>query len=265
MDDQVVGRTQLPSSGWPSEELHHELVGRVVVHLVGLAGLLEPSVVDDGQAVGHLHASSCRGDQHGGHRDLLVELASQTRSSWRTWASRAPKARPARGARARWPGPPPGHPLALASESWEGSVGQVVDLHQVEQLVEPGAISPWGAWDLQPEGHVRRRSGGERGVVLEAEADAALTGRDVGHVPSVDLDRARVGDSRPATMRSRWTCHRRSRPSRRSGAVGDIERDAVEGGDAPKRLVTDLTVMAMDGSSVLFGSVGGHDARTPAR
>ena len=90
----------------------------------------------------------------------------------------------------RWRWPP---------ESCDGQpVGELLEVHQLEQLVDPGADLGLGPLaDLEAERDVAAtRHVLERGVVLEHEADVALLRRQVGGVDALDLDRAGVGVAR---------------------------------------------------------------------
>ena len=79
------------------------------------------------------------------------------------------------------------------------------EVHQLEQLVDPGSISAFGPLaDLQAEGDVlRHRHVLEGGVVLEDEADVALLRRQVGGLLALDVTVPASADSRPAMIRSR--------------------------------------------------------------
>ena len=59
-----------------AEEAHHEVVGRLVVELVGRADLLDPAVVDHHDLVGDLEGLLLVvGDEDGGHVHLVVQPA----------------------------------------------------------------------------------------------------------------------------------------------------------------------------------------------
>ena len=91
-------------------------------------------------------------------------------------------------------GPGQGHALALAARELGGvALAQVGQPDQLEQLVDPGLDLGLGPLaDLEPEGHVAPdREVAEGGVVLEAEADAAVAGRRRGQVLALDLARSR--------------------------------------------------------------------------
>ena len=104
-------------------------------------------------------------------------------------------------------------------------------LDQVEQLVDPLADLGLGALaHLEPEGHVVADGEvAEGGVVLEAEADAPVAHRHVGHVLAVDLDRARVGRLEPGDDPQQGGLAAAARAEQRGErAGGDLEADVVE-------------------------------------
>src|SRR5664280_503455 len=107
----------------------------------------------------------------------------------------------------------------------------MVDLDQVEQLVDLGGDLRLGPLaDLQPERHVPADGEvTERGVVLEAESDAPLPGRNVGHVLPADLHRARVRGLQAGhdpEQRRLPTAARTQQRGERAG--GDMEAYVVE-------------------------------------
>ncbi len=98
------------------------------------------------------------------------------------------------------------HPLLLpARKRLRAAVGEGRHLDEVEEArdgaPDPGPGMPLG---LEPEGHVLGdREVGKQGVVLKHHPDVAPVRRGAGDVAPVERDPAAIGDTRPATMRSR--------------------------------------------------------------
>ena len=165
-----------------ADEAHHELVGRVVVEVVGAARLLDPALVHHDQLAGDVHRLLLVvGDEDRRHVHLVVEAAQpgaqvlahlgveRTEGLVEQQHLRLDRQRPGQG-----------HALALAAGELDGvALGEPVELHQLQQLVDAGGdlrLVPLA--DLQPEGDVlEHRHVLEGGVVLEDEADFALLGR----------------------------------------------------------------------------------------
>ena len=159
---------------------------------------------------------------------------SQRRSSLRTLASSAPNGSSssstrgstasARASATRWRWPP---------ESWRGiAVGEPVELHQLEQLVDASRGSrPRGGrcaarphaqaeGDVLEHGHVA-----EQRVVLEHEADLALAHVRVGGVLAVEAARCpRSAHSSPAMMRSSVVLPEPDGPSSATSSPGRTSR-----------------------------------------
>ena len=178
------------------EEGQHELVGRVVVHVRRRAHLLEAAVVDDGQAVGHLHGLLLVvGDQHRRHGQRVVQVAqpqAQLRAHLGVEGAEGLVEQQHLGLDGQGAGQ--GHALALAArELGRVALAEVGQAHQLEQLVHPGLDLGLGAVaDLEAEGHVApHREVAERRVVLEAEADAAAARRRVRSGPRPRCARCR--------------------------------------------------------------------------
>jgi hypothetical protein len=86
--------------------------------------------------------------------------------------------------------------------------------------------------DVVAHGHVL-----EGRVVLEHEADAALLRRDARDVVAVDLDRPRVGGLQAADDPQQRRLARATRAEQRGQrAVGDLERDVVQGDEVTEAL-----------------------------
>ena len=195
--DEVVRAHPLAvEAGRRAEEGQHELVGRVVVHVRRRAHLLEAAVVDDGQAVGHLHGLLLVvGDQHRGHGQRGVQVAqpqAQLRAHLRVERAEGLVEQQHLGLDGERAGE--GHALALATRELGGvALAEVGQADQLEQLVDARLDLGLGAVaDLEPEGHVApHRQVAERRVVLEAEADAAAARRRVRSGPRPRCARCR--------------------------------------------------------------------------
>ena len=153
-------------------------------------------MVDDGQAVGHLHGLLLVvGDQHGGHVQRVVQVAqpaAQLRAHLGVERAEGLVEQEDLGLDGERPGER--HALALAAGELRGvALGQVGQADQLEQLVDPRLDLGLGAApDLEAEGDVApHRQVAERRVVLEAEADAAVARRRVGQVLTLDAARCR--------------------------------------------------------------------------
>jgi len=138
--------------------------------------LLQAPLVDDGELVCHLHGFVLSWVTN----SVVTEICSwrsrsHERSSSRTWASRARTAHRGAGPWLDGQRPGQGHPLALAAgELRRVALGEMLDVHQLEQLVHPPADLGLGRRRTsRPNATLRRtlrwRNGG---VVLEAEPNA---------------------------------------------------------------------------------------------
>lgn len=199
VQDQVVRAYPLTvEPGCWTQKLHNELIGGMVVHLGRLADLFQPTFVNNGEAVRHLECLFLIvGDQDGGHGDLLVEFPEPDAELLSDLGVEGAKGfiqeeHPWLNGQ----GPSQSHALTLAAGKLGGvAVGQMTDAHQLEQLVDPVADLRLGPTTyLEAEGHVAAYGQvAKRGIVLEAEAHAALAHGDVGQILFIDLDRAGIG------------------------------------------------------------------------
>ncbi len=128
-----------------TEEAHHEVVGRVVVQLVGSTDLLDRAVVDDDDLVGDLHRLFLVvGDEHGGDVHLVVQPAqpvAQLLADLRVERTE----RLVEQQHLRLDGERAGqrHALPLAAgELRRVAVGELLEVHELEQLVDPRPWSP---------------------------------------------------------------------------------------------------------------------------
>ena len=141
VDGQVVRAHPLVvQAGGRAQEGEDELVGRVVVHVGGRAHLLEAAVVDDGQAVGHLHGLLLVvGHQHGGHVERVVQVAqplAQLGAHLGVEGAEGLVEQQHLGLDGQGAGQ--GHALALAARELRGvALAQVREADQLEQLVHP--------------------------------------------------------------------------------------------------------------------------------
>ena len=123
-----------------AQEGQHELVGRVVVHVGRRAHLLEAAVVDDGQAVGHLHGLLLVvGDQHRRHGQGVVQVAQpQAQLGAHLGVEGAEGLVEEQDLGLDGQGPGQGHALALAArELRRVALAEVGQADQLEQLVDP--------------------------------------------------------------------------------------------------------------------------------
>ena len=155
-------------------------------------------MVDDGQAVGHLHGLLLVvGHQHRGDGQGGVQVAQpQAELGAHLGVERAEGLVEQQHLGLNGQRPGQGHALALAArELRRVALAEVGQAHQLEQLVDAGLDLGLGAVaDLEPEGHVAPHGEvAERRVVLEAEPDAAAARRRVGQVLALNADDAAVG------------------------------------------------------------------------
>ena len=123
-----------------SEELHHELVGRPVVEIVGPAHLLDLPVVDHHQLVGDLEGLFLiMGDEHGRHVDLVVQPPQPVAQFLADLGiQRAERLVQQQHLRLRGECPGQRHPLPLtAGELGREPVGELIEMDQFQQLVHP--------------------------------------------------------------------------------------------------------------------------------
>ena len=190
---------------------------------------------------------------------------SQSRSSLRTLASRAPNGSSssstvgstasARARAMRWRWPPESCDGSRSANCSRCTSSSSSSTRRRDLVLGPLA-------DLEPEGHVAaHRQVLERGVVLEHEADVALLRRQVGGVDALDLDACRRRRcSRPAMMRSSVDLPPPLGPSSAvSCPVGMVDRHVVEGDEVAEALADVRTSMLTISGLVLLGRMNGHD------
>src|SRR5439155_22530852 len=137
-------------------------------------------------------------------------------------------------------GPREGHPLLLASGELSGVLSALVGQpHHVEELPHPpGHLGPGRPAARKPVGDVLRDGEvREERVGLEDDAEVALRGRERRDVAPSLLDaplrlQVEAGDG---AEEGRLAAPGRSDEADEL-AVGDLERDAVEGGERPEAL-----------------------------
>ena len=226
-----------------AHEGHHELVDGVLVDLARGADLLDAAVVHDGDRVGDLHRLLLVvGDQDRRLVDLLVQAPQPVAQLLAHAGVEGAEGlveqhhlgldRERAGER---------HALALAARELAGvAVGQAVELHEREQLVDAVARLALGALaDAQAEADVlAHRHVLEGGVVLEHEAHAALAHRHLGGVLARDDHAAGVrgleaGDhaQQRRLARARGAEQGGERPARH------LEADVVQGDEVAEPLV----------------------------
>ena len=126
-----------------AEEAHHEVVGRLVVELVGRADLLDAAVVDHHDLVGDLEGLLLVvGDEHGGDVDLVVQAAQPVAQLLADLGvERAERLVEQQHRRLDRQRPGEGHALALAARQLRRQpVGELLEVHELEQLVRPGRV-----------------------------------------------------------------------------------------------------------------------------
>ena len=140
-DLDVVGpQADVTELGHLAEEVHHEVVGRLVVELVGRADLLDPALVDHHDLVGDLERLLLVvGDEHGGHGHLVVQAAqplAQLLADLGVEGTERLVEQQHLGLDRQRAGQR--HPLALAAgELRRQPVGELRQVHELEQLVDP--------------------------------------------------------------------------------------------------------------------------------
>ena len=173
------------------------------------------------------------GHEHGRHADLVVEAAEplpQFDAHLRIEGpERLVEEEDPRADRQR---PGEGHSLALAAGELRGLPRtEVVEAHQMEQLVDPGLdLGLRGFPHPHPEGDVLEHAHvAEEGIVLEHEAHVPLSGVAVGDVGAILFDPAGVGPLEPGNDPQERRLARARRPEeRQERPLGDVERDVVE-------------------------------------
>ena len=171
---------------------------RALVELLRRAHLLDPALVQHDDLVGDLERLLLVvGDEQAGDVDLVVELAqpgAELVADLGVEGAEGLVEEQHLGPRRERPRQ--GDPLPLAAgELRRVAVGVAGELHQLQQLVDPGLdLGPGQLPHLQAEGDVLAHGHvAEQGVVLEDEADAPLLDRQVGGVLAGELDAAGVG------------------------------------------------------------------------
>ena len=217
-----------------AEELHHELVRRPVVQVVGPADLLDPPWLITTSSSATSSASSWSWVTN-----IVVTCTSscsrrsQSRSSLRTLASSARTARPAAApwARRRAPGPAPS--AAAARRTAGPAAGRRTARGAPARAARdpPSDLGLRSLADLQPEGHVAvTREVLEGGVVLEHEADVPPLRGQGGGVLVLDPDGAGVGPLKAGDHPQQSRLPATARPEQRGQPPApDVDADVVEG------------------------------------
>ena len=228
--------------GGLAEEPHHEVVGRLVVELVGAADLLDPALVDHHDLVGDLEGLLLvvgHEDRRGVH--LVVQPAqpvAQLLADLRV--ERAERLVEQQHRRLHRERPGQRHALALAARELRGHpVAELREVHEVEQLGDPLVdlvLRPLA--DLEAEGDVLgHRHVLEDRVVLEDEAHVALARRQVRGLPALDGHGAGVGlvEPRDDPQQGRLAAAGRAE---QGGELpgGQRDGDVVEGDEVTERL-----------------------------
>ncbi|SPZ06525.1 Uncharacterised protein [Pseudomonas aeruginosa] len=204
-EQQVLVVAQLQAVG-VAEEVVDEIAGRVLVDLAGRADLLDHALVHHHDAVGHFHRFFLVvGDEHRGQVDLLVQ-ARQPAAQLLAYlgvegAEGFVEEQDLRLHRQR---AGQGDTLPLATGELLGiAVGEPVELHHVEQLVDLGLDRGFArplalGLHAQAEGDVvEHRHVAEQRVVLEDEADVAVAHVVLRDVLAMEHDVAGVRGFQP--------------------------------------------------------------------
>ena len=249
MTSRSCGRTNVaPDPVRLTDERHHELVGRLLVHVPRRADLLDVPLAHDDDLVGDLHRLLLVvRDDHRRRVRLVVEAAEPFAELGPHLRVQRPEGlveeKHGRIDRERTGQP---HPLPLPAGELGGiALRETLELDELQELVDPLLDLGLGPLpDLQAERHVVVHGHVlEGGVVLEDEADAAFLRRAAGDVLVVDEDGALVGRLEPGDdpqQRGLAAAARTEERRQRSGPDlhGDVvERDEVVEAlrDAPDR------------------------------
>ena len=147
--DVVRPQLHVAEPGDLAEEAHHEVVGGLVVELVGGADLLDPALVDHHDLVGDLHRLLLVvGHEDRGHVHLVVEPAqplAQLLADLRVQRTERLVEQQHLGLHRERPGQR--HPLPLPTrELGRQPVAELREVDELEQLVDPAPRSrPWAA------------------------------------------------------------------------------------------------------------------------
>ncbi len=222
-----------------ADEAHHELVGRMVVKVVGAAGLLHPALVHHHQLSGDVHRLLLVvGDEDRRHVHLVVQVAQPgaqvlahlgvegTEGLVEQQHLRLDRQRPCQC-----------HPLALAAgELGRVTVGEPVELDEAQQLVHPV-----GDLRLVPLAD------------LQAEADFALLRRLFRDVLAIDQDTAGIERLEPGDRPQQGRLAAATRPEQGGQrAVRNIYRYVIEGLKVTEALRSSLDCDSHQASSFLF-------------
>ena len=238
--DVVRAHHRVTQVGDRADEAHHELVDGLLVELARAAGLLDRALMHDDHGVGDLHRLLLVvRDDHRRHVHLVVQAAqplAQVLADAGVERAERLVQQQHLGLDGQCAGQRHALPLA-ARELRRVAVAQALQVDQVDQLGHPVldlGLRP--APDLQAErdvlgdGHVL-----ERRIVLEHEADAPLVRGQRGHVPAAQADGAGVGLLEPSDHpQQRGLAAAAGAEQRGQRAVGDLERDVVEGHEVPE-------------------------------
>ena len=215
----------------------------MVVQVVGRTDLLDPPVVDHDDLVGDLEGLLLVvGHEHGGDVHLVVqatEPVAQLLADLGIECTEGFVQQQHVGLDRERSGQ--GHALPLpAGELRRQSIGELVEVHQLEQLHDARADLCLGDLaNLEPERHVAVDAQVlERCVVLEHEADVPLLGTQPRRVGAVDLDDAGVRLLQTGDDAQQRGLAAAGRPEqRREVAAVDVDRDVAESDEVAEVLV----------------------------
>ena len=225
-----------------TDERGDERTRRLVVELVRCGELLDPALVDHGDAIGHhqrfLLVVRDVENRHAERLlqalDLELHLLAKLAVEGTEWLVHERQS----GFEHHRPGE--GDALLLpAAQLAREAVVVALELHEPERLVDPAsglrfrhAAHLQRKADVLGDAHVR-----EQGIVLEHHADVALEGWKAGHLAIADDDRSARHLLEAGDHHQRRRLARTAGPEQRHELTGrDVEADVVDGDDVVVRL-----------------------------
>ena len=223
-----------------ADEAVHEGGRRIVVDVAGRADLLDAALVHHHHPVGDFQRLFLIvGDEDRGHVDLVMQRAQPLPQLLaHLGVERAERLVEQQDARLDRERAGQRDALALAAgQLARVAAGQPVELHQIQQFLDPRAdrglvladrarLHPQAERDVLEHRHVA-----EQRVMLKHEADMALAGAVRQRVLAVERNLAGVGPVQPGDDPQQRGLARARRPEQRQQlAIGDLEVDIVERG-----------------------------------
>ena len=233
---------------------------RVRVNVADAAGLFHLALVHEHELVGKLERLVLVvGDEQGGDVQLLVQAAEPAAQLLaHLGIERAERLVEQQHARLDRERARKRDALSLAAGELRGvTLGLPIELHEFQELVHAAANFGLGrplpsAFDTQPEGDILEHGEvAEQRVVLEHEADLALTHVRVRGVLAIDDDLARIRKVEPGddAQERRLSAPRRAE-QRHELAGGDVDAHPVERDEAAEGLADVLNFDGHAASSI---------------